>query len=128
MRLCECEADLPTADSGAIESWASGTLFDNVRIDGNALSLMNRGGDDEGAGWSAANSVLWNCIAAKISCENPPGAQNWAFGSWGEFEGNGIWRSSNETVDPASLFAAQLADRLGNEAQKQFWRGRENFN
>lgn len=109
----DCVADLPTADSGPIESWASGTLFDNVRIDGNGLNLINRGSDGEGAGWSAANSVLWNCAATKTSCENPPGAQNWAFGSWGEFEGHGIWRHSNETIDPPSLFAAQLADRLG---------------
>jgi hypothetical protein len=108
-----CEADLPTADSGAIESWASGTLFDNAHIDGNALSLANRGSEGEGAGWSAANSVLWNCVAAKIACDNPPGAQNWAFGSWGEFKGDGIWRHSNETVDPQGLFSAQLADRLG---------------
>ena len=42
----QCESILPAADSGAIESWASGTLFDNVRIDGGGLSLMNRGGDD----------------------------------------------------------------------------------
>jgi hypothetical protein len=115
----QCDANLPTADSGAIQSWASGTLFDRLRIDGGGLSLMNRGGDEEGAGWSAANSVLWNCIAAKISCEDPPGAQNWAFGSWGEFAGNGVWRGSNESVRPESLFAAQLADRLGNKMEKQ---------
>jgi hypothetical protein len=115
----DCEADLPLADSGAIESWASGVIFDNVRIDGNALSLVNRGSDGEGAGWSAANSVLWNCISAKTSCENPPGAQNWAFGSWGEFEGNGIWRNSNQSMKPDSLFAAQLADRVGSDAANQ---------
>ena len=110
----DCESDLPSADSGAIESWSSGTLFDNVRIDGGGLSLMNRGSEGEGAGWSAANCVLWNCISAKTSCENPPGAQNWAFGSWGEFEGNGIWRNSNSSSKPDSLFAAQVADRSGN--------------
>ena len=60
-----CEADLPTAESGAIESWSSGTLFDNARIDGNGLSLINRGSEGEGAGWSAANSVLWNCRCRK---------------------------------------------------------------
>ncbi len=119
----QCDAILPSADSGAIQSWASGTLFDNVRIDGGNLSLMNRGGDEEGAGWSAANSVLWNCIAARINCEKPPGAQNWAFGSWGEFAGNGSWRQSNETVKPDSLFAAQLADRLGNNAADQLLSG-----
>jgi Family of unknown function (DUF6298) len=112
----QCEDTLPTADSGALASWASGTLFDNVRIDGNGLSLMNRGDAGEGAGWSAANSVLWQCDAAKISCENPPTAQNWAFGSWGEFAGDGIWRSSNDHVRPDSLFVAQTADRLGRDA------------
>lgn len=121
-----CDAILPTADSGAIESWSSGTLFDNVRIDGNALSLINRGSAGEGAGWSAANSVLWNCVSAKTSCENPPGAQNWAFGSWGEFEGNGIWRSSNESASPGSLFTVQLADRLGNAVANQTLSGVKN--
>jgi hypothetical protein len=112
----DCESDLPAADSGAIGSWSSGTLFDNVRVDGGALNLMNRGADGAGAGWSAANSVLWNCIAGRIACENPPGARNWAFGSWGEFEGNGIWRESNGSVKPESLFAAQLHDRTGRTA------------
>ena len=111
----ECASELPAADSGAIESWSSGTLFDNLRVDGGAIALRDRGGDDAGAGWSAANSVLWNCIAARIACENPPGAHNWAFGSWGEFEGNGVWRNSNASAKPDSLFAAQLADRTGNE-------------
>ena len=118
--IVQCDSILPTADSGAIQSWASGTLFDNVRIDGGNLSLMNRGGDEAGAGWSAANSVLWNCIAARINCEKPPGAQNWAFGAWGEFAGNGSWRSSNESMKTEILFAAQLADRLGNAAADQF--------
>lgn len=112
----QCEATLPEGDSGAIDSWASGVLFDNVRIDGGGLDLMNRGADGEGAGWSAANSVLWQCSASQIACENPPGAQNWAFGCWGEFEGNGIWRQANESVKPVSLFIAQTADRLGKEA------------
>jgi hypothetical protein len=112
----QCEDTQPFSDSGAIQSWSSGTLFDNVRIDGNGLSLMNRGEDGEGAGWSAANSVLWQCDASKISCENPPGAQNWAFGCWGEFEGNGIWREANSSVRPISLYVAQVADRLGKDA------------
>ncbi len=112
----QCEATLPTADSGAIESWSCGTLFDNVRIDGGGLSLMNRGSDSEGAGWSAANSVLWQCSASKISCENPPDARNFAFGCWGEFEGNGVWRSANSSVRPVSLYVEQLDERLGTRA------------
>ena len=115
----QCEDSLPSSDSGAIASWASGTLFDNVRIDGGGLSLMNRGSAGAGAGWSAANSVLWQCDASRISCENPPTAQNWAFGCWGEFAGNGIWRSSNDHMRPDSLFVAQVADRLGSEAAQR---------
>jgi hypothetical protein len=112
----QCEASLPLGDSGPIESWAGGVLYDNVRIDGNGLSLANRGSADEGAGWSAANSVLWQCSASLIRCENSPAAQNWAFGCWGEFEGDGIWRDSNSSVKPASLFLAQLGNRLGADA------------
>ncbi|HEX7470948.1 MAG TPA: DUF6298 domain-containing protein [Verrucomicrobiae bacterium] len=113
----QCEASLPSADSGAIESWASGTLFDNVRIDGNGLNLAYRGANGQGAGWSAANSVLWNCSASKIICANPPTAQNWAFGSWAEFDGDGVWRNSNGFMKPESLYAAQLAERLGRRVQ-----------
>jgi len=112
----QCESSQPTRDSGAIESWASGTLFDGVSVDGNGLSFANRGSSGQGAGWSAANSVFWNCSAALIRLANPPGAQNWAFGSWAEFEGDGVWRSSNEFAKPESLFAAQLKDRLGPAA------------
>ncbi len=115
----QCEATLPSGDSGAIESWSSGTLFDNVRIDGGGLSLMNRGSDSEGAGWSAANSVLWQCSASKISCENPPGARNFAFGCWGEFEGNGVWREVNSSVRPVSLYVQQLSERRAAAAIRE---------
>jgi hypothetical protein len=103
-------------DSGPIESWASGVLYDDVSIEGNALSLCNRNANPNGAGWAAANSVLWQCRASVIRCANPPTARNWAFGCWGEFEGDGIWRDSNSSVKPASLYLAQLSDRLGADA------------
>jgi hypothetical protein len=112
----QCEAREALDDSGSIESWASGVLYDNVTIDGNALTLGYRAGNNAAIGWSAANSVLWNCSASVIRCWNPPGAQNWSFGSWASFEGDGVWRSSNNFMSPDSLFAAQLRDRLGNEA------------
>jgi len=115
----QCESLLSLDDSGSIESWASGTLFDNVNIDGNALRLCNRGSQGQGLGWAAANSVLWQCNAAIVQCENPPTAQNWAFGCWGEFEGDGIWNGSNNFVRPRSLYGAQMADRLGNETAKR---------
>lgn len=115
----QCQAVLPLADSGPIESWASGTLYDNVTIDGNALRLRNRGARGDGVGWAAANSVLWQCSASAVRCDSPPTARNWAFGCWGELEGDGIWRDSNAFIKPMSLYAAQLADRLGREAAER---------
>jgi hypothetical protein len=112
----QCEAREALADSGPIESWASGVLYDNMNIDGNALTLGYRPGNNAGIGWAAANSVLWNCSASVIRCWNPPGATNWSFGSWASFEGDGIWRSSNNFMKPDSLFAEQLKNRIGNDA------------
>lgn len=113
----QCEANRSLGDSGGIESWSSGTLFDNVRIDGNALTLGYRAGNNAAIGWAAANSVLWNCDASVIRCWNPPGAQNWSFGSWGSFEGDGIWRNSNAFMKPESIYIEQLAERTGRHAQ-----------
>ena len=112
----QCQSVLPFSFSGTIDSWASGVLFDIVNVDGNALRFGNRGQDGQGAGWSAANSVFWQCTAARIDCEKPPTANNYAFGSWAQFSGNGYWENSNEQIQPRSLYYAQLADRLGAEA------------
>jgi len=111
----QCHSNQPFAFSGAIDSWASGVLFDNVSVDGNALRFGDRGQDGNGAGWSAANSVFWQCSAAKIECDAPPTANNYAFGTWAQFSGNGYWENSNEHVNPRSLFYAQLKDRLGQD-------------
>jgi hypothetical protein len=108
----QCESILPYSFSGAIDSWASGVLFDVVNVDGNALRFGNRGQDGNGAGWSAANSVFWNCSAARIDCYKPPTAQNWSFGSWSQFAGDGYWGESNNTITPRSLYYGQLAERL----------------
>ncbi len=112
----ECEATAALGFSGPIESWASGVLYDNVTIDGGALELTNRETDDHGVGWAAANCVLWQCTAPVVTCRNPPTAQNWAIGCWGQFKGDGHWRSINEFVKPASLYEGQLLDRLEPEA------------
>lgn len=110
----QCHSFLPYNFSGAIDSWASGVLFDIVNIDGNALSFKNRMEQAQGAGWSAANSVFWQCSASLIENFAPPTAQNYSFGSWSEFSGNGYWGESNNHVQPRSLYYAQLAQRLNN--------------
>ena len=42
----------------------------------------------------------------------PPGANNWAYGAWALFNGNGYWESPNSHVKPRSLYYAQLEHRL----------------
>jgi len=115
----QCESHLPNNFSGAIDSWASGVLFDVVNVDGNALRFGNRGQDGQGAGWSAANSVFWQCSAARVDCYRPPTANNWAFATWAQFSGDGYWGESNEHIPPRSLYYAQLADRLGKDVKQQ---------
>jgi hypothetical protein len=112
----QCESHLPFSFSGTIDSWASGVLFDNVNVDGNALSLKSRGQDGHGAGWTAANCVLWQCTASRVDNFNAPTARNYAFGIWSQFAGDGYWENVNEHIQPRSLYYAQLAERRGKEA------------
>jgi hypothetical protein len=112
----ECEAEAAHDFSGPVGSWASGVLYDNVTMDGGGLALTNREVWDQGVGWAAANCVLWQCTAPVITCRKPPTAHNWAVGCWGQFVGDGGWRSVNEFVKPVSLYQAQLAERRGNKA------------
>jgi hypothetical protein len=114
----QCESIQPYSFSGAIDSWASGVLFDVVNVDGNALRFGNRWQDANGAGWAAANSVFWNCSAARIDCYKPPTAQNWSFGSWSQFAGDGYWGESNNTISPRSLYYAQLSERLNTNVDQ----------
>jgi len=116
----QCESHLPFENSGAIGSWANGVLFDIANIDGAALSYNNREQDGRGAGWTAANSVIWESSASKIENYSPPTAQNWAFGVWGQFAGNGHWKDVNGHISPRSLFYAQLENRLGKLPVKPF--------
>jgi hypothetical protein len=117
----QCHSSRPYNFSGTIDSWASGVLFDIVNVDGNAIRFGNRSQDGNGAGWSAANSVLWQSTAARIDLDKPPTANNYSFGLWAQFSGNGYWESSNEQIQPRSLYYAQLRERLGDAAaQKPF--------
>lgn len=115
----QCVSSKPYNFSGTIDKWASGVLFDLVNVDGNAIRLGNRGQDGQGAGWTAANSFLWNCSAALIECDKPPTAQNWSFGSWSQFAGKGFWAESNNTLSPQSFYYAQLAQRLNKNVSSR---------
>ena len=114
-----CRAKLAQEDSGPIESWSSGVLYDNVRIDGNCLRVENRWNSPPKAGWSAANCVLWQCRSAHVHCFRPPGENNWAIGCWATHHGDGTIESINDFVNPFSLYQAQLRERRGMEAAKR---------
>lgn len=115
----QCESHQPYNFSGGIDSWGNGILFDVCYVDGNAIRFGNRGQDGQGAGWSAANSMLWNCSASRIDCYKPPTAQNWSFGSWAQFAGDGYWTASNDAINPRSFFYAQLKERLNKNVDAQ---------
>jgi hypothetical protein len=81
--------------SGSFESWASGVLYEGVRIEGSGIRLTNDGSRAQGAGWTAANSVVWNCDAGEIEARGPDGAEN----------------TVNRSAEP--LYQAQLLRRTG---------------
>jgi hypothetical protein len=116
-----CQTYEAREDSGPMFSWAGGVLFDNVKIDGARLSLGNRYGKNAGAGWAAANCMLWNCMAAEIHVWNPPTAMNWATGCWARFTGDGAWGSVNDYVNPQCLYQQQLTERVGRDAAQHIY-------
>jgi hypothetical protein len=122
----QCSARDALDASGPVESWASGVLFDNVVIRGNALRFLNRGADGQGAGWTTANSLLWNCESTQIQIQSPPGAPNQAYGCKGLIVDDSLRYDARVMPyqpfvhggagKPDSLYLAQLAERKGAEA------------
>ena len=114
----QCEAEEALSFSGSIGSWACGLLFDIVDINGNNLTIANLEQFGCGTGYNAANTTLWQCTASTVSCYSPPTAggdnTNRAVGCWGTLTGNAAWSSSNNHVQPRSLFYDQLARRVGD--------------
>ena len=70
-------------DSGPHQRWATGTLFDNITVNGDNINVRNRGSFGTTHGWSGANMVIWNSKADGFIVQNPPTAQNWLIGSTG---------------------------------------------
>jgi hypothetical protein len=59
--------------------------------------------------------MFWNCTAAIVDNPKPPTAENWAFATWAQFQGDGYWSDSNNSITPRSFYYAQLSDRLGKD-------------
>lgn len=115
----QCQGEGALSYSGSVNSWASGVLFDLVRLDGQTIKFANLGQDEQGAGWNGANCVLWNCYASMVNVARPPTAQNYAFGTWSQFGGDGYWAESNNWITPRSFYYAQLSQRLGKNVDDQ---------
>ena len=116
----QCESYESLGPSGAISSWAPGLLFDVVNVDGNDLCFKNWELEKFGAGWSTANSTMWQSTASGLFCYSPDSInKNYSVGCWGQIMGNGEYSEMNEHVKPYSLFAAQLEKRLGRDVQDQ---------
>ena len=116
----QCESYESWGPSGAISSWAPGILFDIVNIDGNDIVFKNWELEKFGAGWSTANSTMWQSTAAGLFCYSPDSLnRNYSNGCWGQIQGNGEYSEMNEHVKPYSLFASQLEKRLGHDVSQQ---------
>jgi hypothetical protein len=95
----DCTAKGALGPSGSFESWASGVLYERVRVEGAALRLTYDMKLSQGGGWTAANSVVRNSTAKEIEARGPEGAPN-------------IVSTSQEP-----LYETQLAKRLGAESK-----------
>ena len=108
----QCESFESLGPSGAIASWAPGVLFDIVNIDGNDIVFKNWELEKFGAGWSTANSTMWQSTAAGLFCYSPDTLnRNYSIGCWGQIQGSGEYSEMNEHVKPYSLFQSQLLKR-----------------
>ncbi len=122
----QCTARDAQDYSGPVESWASGLLYDNVVIRGNALRFINRGANGQGTGWTAANSIFWSCESTELQVQSPPGAPNQAFGCKGlivddskDYDPRVMPYQpfvKGSAMTPVSLYLAQLAARKGGDA------------
>lgn len=123
----QCWSLMPHSYSGCVDAWSSGVLFDICSVSGNALRTNVPNYADAFAGWTTTNTTFWNSTASMVSCVKPEvSGNNYAFGAWGQFNGRGHWESSNNHVNPWSLYYSQLEKRLGKaspEGDKLMTRG-----
>ena len=101
--------------------WSTGLLIDSCHLPGGRIDLINRGTSGSGHGWAIGWGVAWNCVARNLQVQIPPGALNLAIGCQGEpyktFSQQAFF-SHGKPVIPASLYLAQLRERLGDAAVK----------
>lgn len=105
--------------------WSTGLLFDGIvatnRTGNDVLGFYNRGNYGTGHGWAVGHGVIWNSNAAggRVLVQQPPTAQNYAIGCFGNVTGSGpfagaagfIEGTGTTGLQPQSLYLEQLAQR-----------------
>ena len=112
------------------QRWATGLLVENTTVaagpsTSGGISFYSRGDYGSGHGWTIGWGVAWNTtVAGSDIFQQPPGSQNWCIGCIGTqvkqaapggstVLTQGAIDSSGTYVFPASLYQAQLTQRLG---------------
>ena len=72
----DCAAEAALGPSGTFESWASGVLYERVRVRGAGLRLARDDARSQGGGWTAAHAAAVGCDASPLVAEGPEGAEN----------------------------------------------------
>ena len=114
---------LQNSDIGPHHRWSTGILFDNLTGNG-SMDVQNRLVMGSGHGWAGGQTMFWNCNAARMVIQDPPGDEiNWVIGCVSPVI-TGIGDATTEPIGLVqsqgthiaaipSLFIAQLNDRLG---------------
>ena len=122
-------ATIQNSDIGPHHRWATGILFDNLTGNG-SMDVQNRLVMGSGHGWSGGQIMFWNCNAARMAIQDPPGDEiNWAIGCiCPDITGVGdattepigvIQSQGTRILAIPSLFIAQLNDRLATLSNNQ---------
>ena len=73
----DCDATGSLGASGAFEGWASGVLYEKVRVPDSHIRLVLDQERAQAGGWTAANSIIWNSTAQTVDVLGPPGEPNY---------------------------------------------------
>jgi len=101
--------------------WSTGLLIDSCTIPDGRIDLIDRKTSGSGHGWAIGWGIVWNSAVKHLQIQMPPGALNLTIGCKGEPHktySKESFFSANEPVTPASLYLAQLRERLGDAAVK----------
>ena len=73
----DCDATGSLGASGAFEGWAAGVLYERVHVPDSHIQLLLDQTRAQGAGWTAANSLIWNSTAKSVDAIGPSDGPNY---------------------------------------------------